>query len=218
MSASCSTADSRIWVTFDFMQGPAVVGIERLHPVAAPATSPHAARGGARSNARFIPVTPTRVIDTRFSTGTVDPNEVLVLQLAANGFVARARPRVCEHHRHRHQTDGFSPPTRAVGRNRLRASTTTPATPCPTSSPWPSARGGTVCVVVEHAGHVIADLAGWYGSTGLRYSALDSEAVARQPGKRQDNELRGVASPVGQRRRRRRHREHDRRRSTGTDS
>jgi hypothetical protein len=56
--------DGRIWVSFDFLKGPAITSSEPMQsqPLA---VSPHASVVTIGTDARFNPVTSTRVVDTR---------------------------------------------------------------------------------------------------------------------------------------------------------
>lgn len=177
--------NGRIWVTFDFLRGPAITAQEPEQS-APTATAPHAAVVPLGTKARFTPVTPTRVIDTRFTTGTVDANEVLVLQLAANGFVpAGATSVVLNLTAIGTQSDGFltaypcgpTPDVSSVNYSAGHA--------VPNLVTVALGTGGTVCVVASTPAYVIADLAGWYASTGQRYTPstpkrlLDSRATGK---------------------------------------
>jgi uncharacterized protein YkwD len=178
--------NGRIWVTFDFLRGPAITATESGQSLPAE-TTPHASVVPLGTRARFTPVTPIRVIDTRVTTGTVDANGVLILQLAANGFVpADATSVVLNLTAIGTQGDGFltaypcgrpTPDVSSVNYNSGH--------PVPNLVTVALGTGGTVCVVASTPAYVIADLAGWYASTGQRYTPstpkrlLDSRATGK---------------------------------------
>jgi uncharacterized protein YkwD len=175
--------DGRIWVTFDFLRGPAIVSSEpnQSQPQSA---SPHAAVVPLGTNARFTPATPTRVADTRASSGTVDANEVLVLQLASQNFVPADATGVALNVTAVGTTsDGFVT-VYPCGRPAPDASSVnfTAGHAVPNLVTVAMGTGGTVCVVSSSPAYVIADLSGWYSSSGQRYTPstpkrlLDSRA------------------------------------------
>jgi uncharacterized protein YkwD len=180
-------ADGRIWVTFDFMKGPALVSSEptQSQPLA---TSPHAAVVPLGTNARFTVMTPTRVVDTRSASGPVSANEVLILKLAANGFVpAGATSAVLNMTAIGTQGDGFLS-AYPCGRTPPDASSVNYVAGHAVPNLVTVALGtnGDVCVVTSTQAHVIADLEGWYGASGVsRYTPaaplrlLDSRSTGR---------------------------------------
>jgi hypothetical protein len=163
--------DGRIWVTFDFLKGPALASSEptQSQPLA---VSPHASVVALGTNARFTPVTSTRVVDTRATTGVVTANGVLVLQLAAGGFVPTG-------------ATGATLNVTAVGTSSDGFLT---VYPCGRAAPDSSSinftaghavpnlvtvaigTNGTVCVASSSPAYVIADLAGWYSGSGQGYT------------------------------------------------
>jgi hypothetical protein len=165
-------SDGRIWVSFDYLKGPALAASEpsQSQPLA---TSPHASVVTIGTNARFNPITSTRVVDTRSSSGTVDAGEVLVLPLAAGSFVPAG-------------ATGATLNVTAVGTSGDGFVTVYPCgRTAPDSSSVNFAAGhavpnlvtvaignnGTVCVTSSSPAYVIADLAGWYGGSGQSYTA-----------------------------------------------
>ncbi len=179
--------DGRIWVTFDFMKGPALAAAEPVQsqPLA---TSPHAAVVPLGGTTRFTVVDPIRVVDTRTVTGPIGAGQVLILQLAQNGFTpAGATSVVLNLTAIGTQTDGFLS-AYPCGRAMPDVSSVNYAAghAVPNLVTVALSTTGTVCIVASTQAHVLADLAGWYGSSGTsRYTPaaprrlLDSRSTGR---------------------------------------
>jgi hypothetical protein len=178
-------ADGRMWVTFDFLKGPALAASEpaQSQPLA---TSPHAAVVPLGTNARFTVVTPTRVADTRTITGPIGANQVLTLPL--NGFVqSGATSAVLNVTAIGTQGDGFLT-VYPCGRTMPDVSSVNYVAghAVPNLVTVALGNNSSVCIVASTQAHVIADLEGSYGPSGLsKYTPaapqrlLDSRATGR---------------------------------------
>lgn len=157
----------RIWVTFDFVAAPPPAEPGQAVPVASAGGSPVVPIG---ARARFNPVAPERVADTR-TGGLLTAGDVLPIDLAGHGQV----------------------PAGATG-VALNLTVTQPqaagylaAYPCGVARPTTSslnytagetranaayvalAATGTVCIYTSASAHVVVDVSGWFGPSGAGF-------------------------------------------------
>jgi hypothetical protein len=166
---------TRIWVTFDFLRGPAIsgtTGTDRAVPVPA---APNGPVVPLQARTRFNPLSPTRFLDTRSGVGgyrgLLGRNVTLRLKVAGRAGVPIG-------------AGGVAVNITATG---SRGTGFLTAYPCgsgrPTTSNLNVTAGGTranlsvvaldhtgeLCIFTSVATHVLADLAGWYGNSGGSY-------------------------------------------------
>ena len=170
----------RMWVTFDFLLGPAVPVASRLS--SPPPTGAVTAIGGQTT---FMPVDPVRVLDTRSGTGrgaagAISAGSTVTLDLSrVAGEPASARGAALNVTVNAPTTDGFLTVYPCSSARPMASNVNFSAgETVPNLVDVALGSGGQVCLFSSASTHLVADLSGWFvaGSDG---SSLTTRSPVR---------------------------------------
>lgn len=171
---------THLWVTFDFLKGPAIgggggTGVDYAVPVADPGGPPVVPLA---SRTRYNPVSPVRVLDTRRGlggyAGVLYAGSTLRMRMAGVAGVPGGAGGVALNLTAAAPTGRGFLTAYPCGQGRPDASNLNVAPGVTRANQTVVALDGTgdLCIFSSVTTHVIADLAGWYGSSGGAFKAV----------------------------------------------